>query len=225
MWCVPIIDADYIKRMEDVLRLYARPIDPMEPVICLDERPVVLRGDVRVGQSAVPGRPARVDYEYERRGTANIFCIIEPKVGRRQTHATKNRKGPRYAAALQKIARRYSKARTVHLVQDNLNIHCKRTVIRVLGKQAGEALWSRFTVHYTPMHASWLNAAELECSLVARECLGKRRIESMAALRPEVAAWNRNADHNRRAINWKFRVADARRVFRYDGIATSRSKH
>jgi len=225
MWCVPRIDAEYIERMEDVLRLYARPVDPLEPVVCLDERPVVLRSHVRAGQLAAPGKPARVDYEYERCGTANIFCIIEPKVGRRLTHATKNRTGPRYVGALKKVARRYPHARTIHLVQDNLNIHCKRTVIGVLGKQAGQALWGRFTVHPTPMHASWLNAAELEASLVARECLGKRRIESLRTLRPEVTAWNRKADRERRAINWKFRVADARRVFRYDGIATCRSKH
>jgi hypothetical protein len=211
--------------MEDVLRLYARPFNARQPVVCLDERPVVLRGDVRVGQPAAPGRPARIDYEYERRGTANVFCIIEPKVGRRQTFATKNRKGPRYVGALKRIARRYSTAKTIHLVQDNLNLHCKRTVMRVLGRRAGEALWSRFTVHYTPMHGSWLNAAELEASLVSRECLGKRRIGSLAELKPTVGKWSRRADQERRAINWRFRVADARRVFRYDGIATSRSKH
>ncbi|SRR5712692_7742613 len=99
MWCVPAIDGEYVERMEDVLRLYARLRDPAQPVVCLDERPVVLRGDARKGRPMRPGKPARIDYEYERKGTATIFCIVEPKTGRRLTRATAKRAGADFARA------------------------------------------------------------------------------------------------------------------------------
>ncbi len=225
MWCVPAVDDEFVARMEDVLRLYARPHDEREPVVCLDERPVPLRDPARVGVRMRPGRIQRADYEYVRRGTANIFCIVEALTGRRLTHATRNRSGPAFARALKRIARRYPKARTIHLVVDNLSTHSFKCVTDSLGTRAGRALWRRFTLHFTPKHGSWLNAAEMEVSLVVRECLGRRRIGSIAVLRSEVAAWNRAADRRRRRINWTFRVADARRVFRYRGITTPRSRH
>ena len=100
MWCVPAIDHEFVNRMEDVLRLYARPYDPTAPVICLDERPVVLHDEERAGTPIAPGRPARTDYEYVRKGTANIFCIVEPKTGRRLTHSTKRRAGGDFARAV-----------------------------------------------------------------------------------------------------------------------------
>lgn len=225
MWCVPAVDDEFIARMEDVLRLYARQHDAREPVVCLDERPVPLRDPARAPVPMRAGRVARADYEYVRRGTANIFCIIEVLTGRRLTHATPNRSGPAFARALKRIARRYPRARTIHLVVDNLSTHSLKCVTDALGTRAGRALWRRFTVHFTPKHGSWLNAAEMEVSLVVRECLGRRRIGSLPFLRNEVAAWNRTADRRRRPINWRFRVADARRVFRYRGLATPRSRH
>src|SRR4051812_40100803 len=110
MWCVPQIDQQFVDRMEDVLRLYARPHRASEPVICLDERPVQLLDPARPGVAMRPGRASRVDYEYVREGTANIFCIVEPLTGRRLTYASKNRKGRAFARALQRIARRYHRA-------------------------------------------------------------------------------------------------------------------
>ncbi len=225
MWCVPAIDQEYVDRMEGILRLLARRVDPLKPVVCIDERPVVLRDAARVGQPMRPGRAARNDYEYVRRGTANIFCIVEPKRGRRLTHATKNRKAVLYANALRQIARRYRRAKTIHLVQDNLSTHCEKSLITAFGPKRGKALWARFTVHYTPKHGSWLNPAEIEASLVSRECLGKRRIGALEQLVLEVAAWRSRADADQRTIDWRFTVNDARRVFRYNGIATSRSEH
>jgi hypothetical protein len=225
MWCVPAVDDEFIDRMEDVLRLYARPHDAREPVVCLDERPVPLRDPARAAVPMRAGRVARADYEYVRRGTANIFCIIEVLTGRRLTHATRNRAGPAFARALKRIARRYPRSRTIHLIVDNLSTHSLKCVTDALGTREGNALWRRFTVHFTPKHGSWLNAAEMEVSLVVRECLGRRRIGSLDVLRSEVAAWNRAADRRRRPINWRFRVADARRVFRYRGLATTRSRH
>src|SRR3989442_13421730 len=165
MWCVPELDAEYIACMEDVLNVLARPYDEREPVVGFDERPVALRGASRPGHLMLPGRIAREDYEYVRKGTANIYCIVEPQAGRHLTHATRDRKGPRFVAALQRIARRYRTAKTIHLVMDNLNLHGPRMLIKILGPVRGAALWARFTPHYTPKHGSWLNPAEIEASL------------------------------------------------------------
>lgn len=225
MWCVPEISAEFVERMENLLLLYAKEADPREPVLCLDERPVQLLDAERAGRVARPGKVAKRDYEYVRRGTANIFCIVEPREGRRQTHATRNRKGAAFARALKRIADRYGDARTIHLVVDNLNTHCEKSLVDHFGELAGKRLWRRFTVHYTPKHASWLNPAEMEASLVSRECLGSRRIGTFEALRHEVSTWTRKADRQRRRIDWKWRVSDARRVFRYDGITTIRAEH
>ena len=172
-----------------------------------------------------PGRPGRTDYEYVRAGTANIFCIVKPLAGRRLTYAYKNRTARAFTRALQRIARRYRRARKIHLVMDNLNTHAKKSVIETLGSAAGERLWNRFEVHHTPKQASWLNAAEMEASLVSRECLGRRRIGHLHPLKAHVAAWRASADDERRPTRWKFTVNDARRVFRYDVIVTPLSKH
>ena len=211
--------------MENVLELYARPFKGSEPVVALDERPVQLLDAARPGTAMQSGRPARTDYEYVRRGTANIFCVIEPLTGDRLTRATRNRTGAAYARMLARIEKRFAHAKTIHLVQDNLSTHTERSLIAAFGQRAGQKLWRRFTVHYTPKHASWLNVAEIEASLVARECLGARRIGSLAALRREVTAWRRRASHHSRTISWRFRVHDARRVFRYEGIKTPLSEH
>jgi hypothetical protein len=225
MWCVPELTTEFVERMEDLLRLYARKLDPAEPVVCLDERPVVLREDARRGAPMKPGVIKRRDYEYVRCGTANIFCIIEPLTGRRLTFASADRKRRAYVRALKKIAARYKHARRIHLVQDNLNTHFRESAIEVLGPLEGRRLWSRFEVHYTPKHASWLDAAELEASLVSRECLGRERISSLVDLISLVSAWRRSAEKEGRTIDWTFTVNDARRKFRYDGLVTARSRH
>lgn len=225
MWCVPEIDQEFVECMEDILRLYARPYRASEPIICLDERPVQLLDPARADVALRPGRLGRVDYEYVREGTASIFCIVEPLTGRRLTYASKNRKGRAFARALQRIARRYNGARKIHLVMDNLNTHCRKSLTDALGPVAGRRLWNRFKVHHTPKHASWLNSAEMEASLVSRECLGRRCIGHLHALKSQVAAWRAQADRCRRPIRWRFKVKDARRIFRYDEIITSRSEH
>jgi hypothetical protein len=225
MWCVPAIDGEFLERMEDVLRLYARPVSEAEPVVCVDERPVVLHTSARDSIPVRPGRAPRNDYEYVRQGTANVFCIVEPLTGRHLTHATANRTGRAFGLAMGRLARRYPCARKIHVVVDNLSTHTEKSLVAAYGIEKGRRLWRRFAIHYTPKHASWLNAAEMEASLVSRECLGQRRIGSLWALQCEVTAWNRRADRDRRAIDWTFRVDDARRVFRYDGINTVRSEH
>ena len=129
MWCVPTLDAEYIARMEDVLNVLAHPYDRREPVVTFDERPVALRGTSRPGRSLAPGQIAREDYEYVRTGTANVYCIVEPKAGRHVTYATRDRKAPRFAAALQRIARRYPTAQTIHL--DHLAIYHRQGAVRL----------------------------------------------------------------------------------------------
>jgi transposase len=225
MWCVPKLDQEYLERMEEVLEVLKRPLDERAPVVALDERPVQLLDSVRPATALAPGRPARRDYEYARRGTANVFCIVEPKAGRHQTHATANRTAPQFAGALKRIAATYPEAKTIHLVIDNLNTHCEKSLTTSFGAEQGHSLWSRFKVHYTPKHGSWLNPAELEASLWSRQCLGRQRVATLAELRRRTAAWNNWANRTRIKIDWRFSTADARRIFHYQGIPMRGSKH
>lgn len=225
MWVVPEISEEFVERMEDVLRLYARPHDPKNPVVCLDERPVVLRDAARLGSAMRPGRPVRTDYEYVRNGVANIFCVVEPKTGKRLTDATRRRTNKDFGRALRRIAKAYPKAERIHLVVDNLSSHTKKACVDAFGVRAGGSLWARFKVHYTPKHGSWLNAAEMEASLVGRQCLGKRRIPTFRRLKHEVRRWRAVATREGMPIRWKFRVKDARRVFGYRRLRSARSRH
>lgn len=215
MWCVAELDEDYIQRMEDVLAVYEKPLSEREPVVCIDEKPVVLHADLRPPLPMRPGRMLRRDSEYERRGTANTFCGVEPKAGRHFTKATPNRSSPHFADYLLEIAEHYPGADTIHLVMDNLSSHTRQAVVERFGAQAGDWLWERFTVHYTPTHGSWLNQAEIEISLFSRQCLGRRRISSLAHLRREARAWNRRMNRGRVTINWRFTRSKARQKFGY----------
>jgi hypothetical protein len=216
MWCVAELDERYIDRMEDTLGIYEKPYNPDEPVVCLDEKPVSLHADVRPPSAAKPGQPAKQDNEYERRGTANIFGVVEPKTGRHFTTATPNRSGDEFARMVKRVAQAYPAAETIHLVMDNLNIHCRKSLVTCFGEKDGGALWDRFTVHYTPLHGSWLNQAEIELSLVSRQCLGKRRFPELAILQREVKAWNRKANRKRTKIKWRFTRQKARALFGYE---------
>ncbi len=215
MWVVAELDERYLARMEDVLELYERPYEAAEPVLCLDEKPVVLHADVRPATPARPGREARRDNEYKRCGTANVFCAVEPKAGRHFTFPTPNRSGFEFAQVAVKLALAYPEARTIHLVMDNLNIHCRKSLAAVFGPEMADEVWDRFTIHHTPKHGSWLNQAEIEIGLFSRQCLGKRRIPTLDLLRREVKAWNRRMNRNRVQITWTFDRKTARRKFRY----------
>jgi hypothetical protein len=224
MWCVAELDAAYIAKMEDLLALYARPYDRREPVVCLDEKPVPLHADVRPPRPAHPGHLAKRDSEYRRCGTANVFAIVEPKAGRHFTHATPNRSGAHFAAAVRRVVRAYPTARTVHLVMDNLSTHTEKALTDHLGTRAGRALWRRLTVHFTPKHGSWLNQAEIELSLFSRGCLGHRRIPALPPLRRETRAWNTRANAAQVRIRWRFTRKDARRKFGYQRNLSNRSE-
>jgi hypothetical protein len=224
MWCVAELTPEYIAKMEDVLALYEQPYDPQEPVVCLDEKPVSLHADVRPARPARPGHLAKRDNEYERCGTANIFGIVEPKAGRHFTTATPNRSAAQFAQQIHTIVTAYPRTRTIHLVLDNLNIHCEKSLTDCYGKRAGRRLWRRLTVHYTPKHGSWLNQAEIELSLVARQCLGTQRIPTLRQLRTHTRAWNRRANRRQTRINWRFTRKDARRKFAYAPNLSTRSE-
>jgi hypothetical protein len=223
MWCVAELDEDYINKMEDVLETYEQPYDPKEPVVCLDEKPVTLHADVRPATPAAPGREARQDNEYERRGTANVFCAVEPKAGRHFTYATPDRSAVEFAQVAFDLATRYTEAETIHLVMDNLNIHRRKSLTDLLGDEIGGEVWGRFTIHYTPTHGSWLNQAEIEIGILSRQCLGTRRIPDLDKLRREVQAWNRRMNRARTKINWKFDRRAARRKFGYKRKCFKRS--
>lgn len=225
MWCVAQLDKEYIRRMEDLLALYEQPRRGRQPVVCLDERPVPLRAEVREPIPATPGRVARQDSEYERRGTANVFCAVEPKAGRHFTYATPNRSAAEFAKIVRRLVDHYRQARTIHLVMDNLNTHARKALTEFYGEQPGSALWKRITPHYTPRHGSWLNQAELEVSLFARQCLGQRRIADLRTLTREARAWNRGANRDRIVIDWNFDRIAARKVFRYEKHQINRTEH
>ena len=161
------LDEAYLERLEDVLKVYERPLTAKQPVVCLDEKPVVLHADTRPSAPIGPGRVARRDYEYRRCGTANVFCAVDPKAGRHFTKPTLTRKSPEFADFLQEIAAAYPAADTIHLVMDNLSTHSRKAVVDRFGQKAGDRLWRRFTVHHTPRHGSWLNQAEIEIGLSA----------------------------------------------------------
>ena len=215
MWCVAELNAEYIERMEDVLAVYEKPYNPAEPVVCLDEKPVSLHADVRAPIPAKPGKPAKQDNEYKRCGTANVFGVVEPKAGRHFTTATPDRSGAGFARMVGHVVEQYPAARTIHLVMDNLNTHCRKPLIDYFGGQEGGNIWDRLTVHYTPKHGSWLDQAAIELSLFSRQCLGNRRIPDLSTLKRETRVWNRKTDRKRTKINWQFTRTRARKLFHY----------
>ena len=162
-----------------------------------------------------PGQILRRDCEYERRGTANVFCGVEPKAGVHFTKVTPTRCSPEFADYLVEIVARYPEANTIHLVMDNLSSHNRKALLDRFGEKIGGLLWERFTVHYTPKHGSWLNQAEIEISLFSRQCLGQRRIASLSNLRREARAWNQIMNRNHVIINWQFTRRKAREKFGY----------
>ena len=222
MWCVGKLDEEYIFKMEDVLKIYEKPLSESEPVDCVDEKPVVLQEDTRPSIPMQPGQVARRDYEYKRCGTANVFCGIESKAGVHFTKVTHTRTSAEFADFILEIAEYYSAAETIHLVVDNLSTHTRKALVDRFGEAAGGWLWDRFTVHYTPKHGSWLNQAEIEIGFFSRQCLGKRRIGDISALRRQAKAWNRRTNRDKIKIQWKFTRKLARLKLNY---SFTRSRH
>jgi len=204
MWCIGTMTEEYRQRMYDLLALYARPWQPREPVVCLDEKSKQLLRDTRTPLPVKPGGFAKQDYEYARGGTCNLFVAVEPKGGRRTVVVTEHRAKTDFVAFVRHLLEQvYATAHCVHLVMDNLNTHFRRCFEEVLGVEETEALLGRAVFHYTPKHASWLNMAEIEIGVLERQCLD-RRLPDFATLTMEVEAWQQRRNTERRCIEWKF---------------------
>lgn len=196
--------------MEDVLEVYTRPHDPNRPVVCVDEASKQLVADVTPPLPMEPGQPARQDYEYERCGTANLFMVFEPLAGQRCVQVTEQRTSLDFAAVLKELADvRYADAAKIVLVMDNLNTHKLAVLYQAYPPEEGRRLCERFEVHYTPKHASWLNMAETELSVLSRQCLD-RRIGEAEFLKREVAIWEEERNRAQVKVDWQFTTADAR---------------
>ena len=201
--------------MEDVLELYAEPYDPARPVVCFDEASKELRGQVAEPVPAEPGRTAKEDYEYTREGTANVFIAVEPLAGRREVAVTERRTAADFADQMRRMCDEwYPEGAVIRVVLDNLNTHSPASLFGTFPPEEAWRLLRRLEFHYTPKHASWLTMAEMELSVLARQCLD-RRIATLGELRAEVQAWTqkRNADGSR--VEWRFTTADARIKLRH----------
>ena len=211
MWCVGVLSEQYRQRMYTLLALYARPHSRAEPVVCLDEKSMQLLAHSRAPLPMQPGRPARQDYEYERRGMCNLFVAVEPQAGRRCVVVTERRAKPDFVRFARHLLEHvYPTARRVHLVMDNLNTHFRSCFEEVLGVSAARRLLRRVEFHYTPKHASWLNMAEIEIGVLTRQCLD-RRMPDRLTLSREVGAWQKRRNAARCTIEWSFTRQDADR--------------
>ena len=196
--------------MEDVLEVYHRPYDEQRPLVCLDEASKQLVGETVLPIPAEPGQPERFDYEYVRNGTANLFMLSEPLLGWRAVQVTERRTARDYAEVLRWLAEDvHPDADVIVLVQDNLNTHTLAALYEAFPAEQARRLAARFEVHYTPKHGSWLNVAEIELSVLARQCLD-RRIGTAEELRREVGAWEEERNERAVEIRWRFTTADAR---------------
>ena len=196
--------------MEDVLAVYCRPRDPKRPLVCLDEASKQLFKEVRAPLPMKPGQPARHDYEYERNGTANLFMMFAPLEGRRHIKVTERRTAIDYAHVLKDLSDiHYRDAEQIVLVNDNLNTHKPASLYEAFPASEARRLVERFEWHYTPKHASWLDMAESELSVVSRQCLD-RRIPDFQTLITEIAAWESNRNKHNAKADWQFTSTDAR---------------
>lgn len=196
--------------MEDVLSVYEQPYDEAYPQVCLDEKLVTLHADVVEPLPVQPGQPERIDYEYERLGTANLFVMVERLAGYRHVEVTQRRTAVDYAWQLKWLADvRYPTAKKIRLVQDNLNTHRLANLYLVFAPEEARRLAQRFEVHYTPTHGSWLNMAEIEIGIFERGCLG-HRVSSFENLQRRVTALETERNTAHATIDWRFTTGDAR---------------
>jgi hypothetical protein len=200
--------------MEDVLQTYRLPYDPRYPVVCFDEACKQLFGEVRLPRQARRGQPARVDYEYERKGVCHQLLMCEPLRGWRHVEVTERCTRRDYARCVKDLVDRYyPQARLIRLVQDNLNTHDGASLYDAFPPEEARRLLDRIEFHYTPKHGSWLNMAETEISIMGSQCLD-RRLDSQGRMAEEVAAWERERNAREARIHWTFTLAAARQKLR-----------
>jgi transposase len=210
MWCIPKIDGAYVARMENVLDLYAEPPDPKYPVVCLDESPVQLIGEVREPIAAAPGQIERVDYEYRRCGTVNLFVAVDAHRPWRKVSVTQQRTAQDYAERLRELVDvDYPGATCIRVVQDNLSTHTPGALYEAFPAPEAHRLLERLEFHYTPKHASWLNMVEIEIGVLKGQCLD-RRIDDRVELEREIAAWQRRRNAAGARVKWMFTTEKAR---------------
>ncbi len=204
MWCIPKITPEFRERMYDILDLYNEPFDPNRPLIGVDEKPKQLIADSRKSIPMKPGTSEKYDYEYERKGTANIFMAVEFKAGKRTTRVTSRRTMKDFAKFIKHLVDKvYPEAEKLILVVDNLNTHKDKSFYETYEKSEAERIINRIEFHYTPIHASWLNVAEIEIGVMDTQCT-KRRIRDKELLRNEVRAWTDKRNIKEKKIDWRF---------------------
>lgn len=211
-WVIPPkADAEFAASMEEVLDVYARPYDSRYPVLCMDEQPIQLLKETRTPIAATKEHPRRVDYEYERAGTASIFMFCEPLSGWRQVSVRDRRTKVDWAQEAEALLRtRYLSAKKVILVSDNLNTHTKGAFYETFEPEKARSLVRRLEFCHTPKHGSWLNIAENELSSMTRQCITGRRFATVAELREQTAAWHDHSNARQRGVDWQFKLDDAR---------------
>nr|VFK09569.1 MAG: DDE superfamily endonuclease [Candidatus Kentron sp. H] len=212
-WVIPPnCDAEFAANMEEVLETYERPYNADCPVICMDEQPVQLIRETRHPIAATKERPRRVDYEYERAGTASIFVFTEPLAGWREVHARPQRTKADWALEVAHLLeRRYGDCKRVTVVCDNLNTHTKGAFYEAFEPDRARALVRQIKFCYTPKHGSWLNIAENELSAMTRQCLSNRPMGDIKTLQGEISAWSYDVNTKQRGVDWQMKFSDARR--------------
>jgi len=210
-WVIPPEHSgEFVAHMEEVLDLYHLPYNPHIPLVCMDEQPVQLIKETRKPLPAAPGKPEKVDYEYERNGTANIFMFTEPLTGTRHVQVTEHRTAVDWAHEVSDLLEiRYPEAERVRLVCDNLNTHGIGSLYEAYPSEKARALAKRLEIHYTPKHGSWLNIAEIELSALTGQCLD-RRMPDIETLRHETSAWEQRRNAHHKGVDWQFTTQNAR---------------
>jgi hypothetical protein len=211
-WVIPPkADAEFVAGMEDVLETYEKPYDPRCPVVCMDEQPVQLLKETRTPIPATAQHGKRVDYEYERAGTANIFMFTEPLAGWREVAVRETKTKIDWAVEVARLLEgRYAECEKVILVCDNLNTHTKGAFYEAFEAERARQLVRRIDFRHTPKHGSWLNIAENELSSLTRQCVAGRRFANVQTLRTETAAWSIDVNSTQRGVDWQMKIDDAR---------------
>jgi transposase len=214
MWCIPQVDGSYVARMEDVLDLYAEASDPLKPVICFDESPTQLIGEVRTPIPAKPGQLERYDCEYRRNGTVNLFVFLDAHQPWRRVKVTDRRTNKDFAECMRELVDvHYPLAPTIRVVMDNLSTHTAGALYDAFPPTEARRILKRLEIHHTPRHASWLNMVEIEIGVLRSQCLD-RRIDEKQTIVDEVAAWEKRRNDEGAKIQWMFTTQKAREKLR-----------
>jgi transposase len=209
-WCIPAVNNQFVAAMEETLDLYATPYDPKRPKVNFDESSKQLIKETRTPLPALPDHPERFDHEYERNGTRNLFLFVEPQAGWRHVEVTERRTAVDFAHQMKWLVdQRYPEAEVIELTLDNLNTHKPASLYEAFEPVEARRILRKINFHYTPKHGSWLNMAEIEFSILQRQCLD-RRLGDESILKQQIASWEKQRNEQKAIIDWRFSLADAR---------------